>query len=91
MSVALCHILELQQPSTFPSIIHSSVQHISPNDTGPDSRILFRRVQKQARGLFVKDGEPQEVQVISSMFVLFSELEICSKLLCLAHPEQHPL
>ena len=40
-----------------------------------------------------KDGEPQEVQVRSSMFVfvLFSKLKFCRKLLYLTHPEQCPL
>jgi len=106
MSVTLYPIPDLQPSSqlskakaAFSFTIHTSVQHISPPGklpTIPVPTVVSYLVVACRRKLVIyswKDGEPQEVQVRSLMFVfvLFSKLKICRKLLYLTHPEQCPL
>ena len=103
--VALYPIPDLQPPSqlakakaAFSFTIHAAVQHIPPpgkSSTIPVPTVISYLVVACRRKLVIyswKDGEPQEVQVRSPMFVcaLFHKLKFCRKLLYLTRPEQCP-
>ena len=104
MTVTLYPIPDLQPPSQlfkaragFSFTIHTSVQHIPPpgkSPTIPVPTVVSYLVVACRRKLVIyswKDGEPQEVQVRSSMLVLLSELKLCRKFLYHTHPERCPL
>ena len=103
-SVALYPIPDLQPQSplskakaAFSFAIHTSVQHIPPPGKLPTISVptvvsyLLVACRRKLVIYSWKDGEPQEVQVRSTMSTLLSKLKLCRKLPYHTHPERCPL